>query len=471
MLRMAQVRLRFPLVLLVAFFVVGRWEDLRNGWTRIAHVANRGDAGSSPISENTEYFCPMDPGVVSNWPGRCGVCNMALVRRKKGEAVALPDGVVARMQLSPYRMQLAGIRTAPISYRPLAREIEIAGRVSSITPRRLVDAELDAIDAAELTEGTSVFVSAEENAGLPAAKGRVRSLTTGSQASPTAVMEFDEAEGAWRVGAPVRVRASVAIALREPFCSQPSDMPAPRPNDLRSTYACPDHPDSIYLKAGRCPIDQIRLEKRALSAHQRIGWWCPMHPKVTGDHSGEKCKECGGMELVPRTINYRPPGEVLAVPESAVIDTGKSTLVFVERTPGMFDGVEVVLGPRCGNEFPVVSGLESGQRVAATGAFLIDAETRLNPSLAASYFGAARSAPATPPAAAPAGVAAARPLCPVTRKPLGSMGPPVVIDVAGRKVSLCCEACEAPIRANPAKYLGSVPSPPPPSAARQSSGP
>ena len=56
----------------------------------------------------------------------------------------------------------------------------------------------------------------------------------------------------------------------------------------------------------------------------------------------------------------------------------------------MFDGVEVVLGPRCGDFYPVVRGLEVGQRVAFAGAFLLDAETRLNPSLAAGYFGAGR---------------------------------------------------------------------------------
>ena len=69
----------------------------------------------------------MDPGVLSDWPGRCGVCNMALVRRKKGEAAMLPDGVVARMQLSPYRVQLAGIRTAAAEFRPLAREWSTSG--------------------------------------------------------------------------------------------------------------------------------------------------------------------------------------------------------------------------------------------------------------------------------------------------------------------------------------------------------
>ena len=89
-------------------------------------------------------------------------------------------------------------------------------------------------------------------------------------------------------------------------------------------------------------------------------------------------------------ISYRPAGQVLSVPQSAVVDAGARKVVFVESMPGMFDGVEVVLGPRCGDSYPVVRGLEPGQRVAVAGAFLLDAETRLNPSLAAGYFGAGR---------------------------------------------------------------------------------
>ena len=55
---------------------------------------------------------------------------------------------------------------------------------------------------------------------------------------------------------------------------------------------------------------------------------------------------------------------------------------------GMFDGVEVTLGRRCGDHYPVLRGLAPGDRVVTAGAFLLDAETRLNPALAASYFGA-----------------------------------------------------------------------------------
>jgi len=73
---------------------------------------------------------------------------------------------------------------------------------------------------------------------------------------------------------------------------------------------------------------------------------------------------------------------VLSVPESAVIDTGTHKVVYVESAPGVFDGRQVVLGPRIGDRFPVLEGLAPGEKVAADGAFLIDAESRINPGTA-----------------------------------------------------------------------------------------
>ena len=79
---------------------------------------------------------------------------------------------------------------------------------------------------------------------------------------------------------------------------------------------------------------------------------------------------------------------MLAVPESAVIDTGSRKVVYREAGPSLYDGVEVELGPRCGEFYPVVQGLEAGDRVATDGSFLIDAETRLAGGLGSTYFGA-----------------------------------------------------------------------------------
>jgi Cu(I)/Ag(I) efflux system membrane fusion protein len=72
------------------------------------------------------------------------------------------------------------------------------------------------------------------------------------------------------------------------------------------------------------------------------------------------------------------PRGVLAVPETAVVDTGRARIVYVESSPGVFDAREVVLGPRIGAFYPVVSGLDAGVRVATAGSFLLDAETRFS---------------------------------------------------------------------------------------------
>ena len=101
--------------------------------------------------------------------------------------------------------------------------------------------------------------------------------------------------------------------------------------------------------------------------------------------------------------------EVLAVPERAVIDTGAKQIVYIERRPGVFEGVEVQLGPRNGDFYAVAGGLSAGDRVAAAGAFLIDAETRLNPAVAASYLGAQGGPAARTPAGQSPGANASRP--------------------------------------------------------------
>src|SRR6516164_9029141 len=129
MARVLQVRLRFVVVLVAIFLVIGLWGNLRNIWDTLGHRMAGPHSAEHAISDDTEYFCPMDPGVVSDWPAVCPVCNMDLVRRKKGEAIVLPEGIVARMQFSPYRVQLAGISTSVIRREPLAREFFLSGRL------------------------------------------------------------------------------------------------------------------------------------------------------------------------------------------------------------------------------------------------------------------------------------------------------------------------------------------------------
>jgi Cu(I)/Ag(I) efflux system membrane fusion protein len=86
-------------------------------------------------------------------------------------------------------------------------------------------------------------------------------------------------------------------------------------------------------------------------------------------------------------------GWVLAVPESAVIDTGNLKIVYRQAAANLYEGVAVELGPRlalAGQSaafYPMLHGLQEGDRIVTNGAFLIDAETRLNPVAGSVYSG------------------------------------------------------------------------------------
>lgn len=47
--------------------------------------------------------------------------------------------------------------------------------------------------------------------------------------------------------------------------------------------------------------------------------------------------------------------------------------------------------------------------------------------------------------------------CPVSGKQLGSMDAPIVVDVEGQQVWLCCESCKDSLMAEPDKYLSKLP--------------
>lgn len=67
----------------------------------------------------------------------------------------------------------------------------------------------------------------------------------------------------------------------------------------------------------------------------------------------------------------------LAVPSEAVIRTGKRALVMVADEAGRFTPVAVTLGQDVGDQTVITVGLSEGQKVVASGQFLIDSEASL----------------------------------------------------------------------------------------------
>jgi len=151
---------------------------------------------------------------------------------------------------------------------------------------------------------------------------------------------------------------------------------------------------SLTVEAQKtCPVTELKLgsmgDPISVQVEGRKVWTCcsACPPKLMAQPG----KYLARLEPAPRD-------QVLSVPESAVIDTGTRKVVYVESEPGVFEGREVVLGPRAGDRYPVLEGLAPGEKVAVAGAFLIDAESRLDPTAAVGSSSAVPSKLAETPA-------------------------------------------------------------------------
>ena len=108
--------------------VIVKWDTFVAYYERLDAAAGTAQSADGAF----EYFCPMHPAVVRDDPNeKCPICFMPLSKRKKGtdKEAALPPGIVNRVDLTPYRMVLAGVETWQVKYVPLAKELTTVGFV------------------------------------------------------------------------------------------------------------------------------------------------------------------------------------------------------------------------------------------------------------------------------------------------------------------------------------------------------
>ncbi len=202
-------------------------------------------------------------------------------------------------------------------------------------------------------------------------------------------------------------------------------------------------------------------------------WISPRHPHIVESAPG-KCSVCG-VDLVPASqfgFTAEASGaEALVVPRNAVLMAGNNSVLYVETKPGRFEIRRVVLGPSCGNQIVILEGVEAGEQVATRGNFLIDSQMQLvgNPSL----IDPTKVEPKTMDEGLSEEVLAAlaelpeedrrlakiQGICPVAEYQLGSMGPPIKVDVNGTPVFICCEGCRESLLEEPEKYLAILANP------------
>ncbi len=189
----------------------------------------------------------------------------------------------------------------------------------------------------------------------------------------------------------------------------------PAETGLEGKYFCPMHPEVVQKDPGECPRCGMKLElvpkapppaKDPHKGHQKKGDEPKGHEHMGHEHEGHEPDA-----LAPK------PGPALAIPVSAVLDTGRRKIAYRQNKDGSFEIVDLQVGPRAEGKdakgkkvsyYPVLAGLKAGDRVVVRGGFLLDSQRQIEglPSLlypegrSAAHLHSAHGGP-TPPAKAP----------------------------------------------------------------------
>jgi multidrug efflux pump subunit AcrA (membrane-fusion protein) len=527
-----QARLRFVVILVAIGAVIAYWDTLKAYYERWA----RPDIHEQAAATDIEYFCPMHPQIVRDRPNeKCPICFMPLSKRKKSDehAEPLPPGTVSRVQLSPYRVALAGTQTAEITYRQLSKEIVTVGtvefderklaRISARLPgRSRIDKlfanvtgqtvnkgdELALLYSPDLVATVQNLLDAKRSANTDLeriARERLRlwgidndqidsilrdgrSTTQTTIRSPISghVIRKYQIEGEYvEEGARLYDVADLSTVWIQAQVYE-QDLPFIREGmPVRAKTAA--FPNREF--AGRVAFVQPHLDQASRTITARLDIDNPQHELRPGMYATVKLQVSPALlGLLPDSATDKQrhaleSGQALAVPESSVIDTGSRKIVYRQSSPGVFEGVEVRLGPRMLDSkgltyYPVIRGLKEGEQIVTSGSFLIDAETRLNPAAGSIYFGGSGTGKETRPQVAAIRpstpseedeqikaslanlsaedrfIAEAQKFCPVlSDNRLGLMGTPHKVFLNGQTVFLCCRGCEKEALAHPAQVV------------------
>ncbi|HUY31977.1 MAG TPA: efflux RND transporter periplasmic adaptor subunit [Pirellulales bacterium] len=401
-------RLRFIGILAVIGVVITQWDTLLAYYDRFTRPAD----AATVTSGDVEWFCPMHPSVIrDNGKEKCPICFMPLSKRKKGDTheEALPPGVVNRVQLSPYRVVLGGVREWKVDFVTLSKQINAVGfiefnerGVRNVSAR--VKGRIDTLyvnETGKMVEEGDVLASLYSPELNVTARNLVAAHRAGNQVLAQSARsrlellgisgdQIDEILNSATANTHLKIRSPIsghvikkyivegqyvnegtplydvadlstvwiqAQVYEDDISFLPSaltekPLPSGSPDALRVTAtsrAFPNEPFHGNLSFVFPHVDEATRTVTIRCEVENVGH--KMRPGTTANVTIEvPPKEIAMLakaaEGDPERIEKLDNGLVLAVPESSVIDTGKQRIVYRETQPNVFEGVKVELGPR-----------------------------------------------------------------------------------------------------------------------------
>lgn len=379
----------------------------------VAHGNSAGARGNPA----TKYTCPMHPSVVSDRPGTCSICGMALVAQQTtSEEHASAD---MNVQLTPEQRVLANVMTTKVAYREFSTDIMAAAKVSW-DERRLT--KVSSRIAGRIEQLHIDFTGAHVAAGQPlldiyspdlvAAQKEYLLAVEGAektQESPLpdsqAMMEGlrDAARTRLKLWGLTNAQIAELGRTRQPktVLTIFSSVSGTVTEKLVTAgqYVTEGAPlftvaplSSVWIEAElyESEIGQVAVGELATVVaeaypgrefHGRLAYIDPVvNPEARTVKVRIDLPNPGDLLKPEMFVKVALRGRVqklLAIPEGAAVITGDRVLAWVETVPGNFEPSAVTLGRKDNGFYEVLSGLSEGETVAASGGFLLDSESQL----------------------------------------------------------------------------------------------
>ena len=376
----------------------------------IAQNPSANPAGSTAVDGRKILYWrdPMTPGQRFDKPGKSPFMDMPLE-----PVYADAGGDAATVSIDPRVQQNLGVRTVPVKSGTLTSGLEAVGnvgynerdvvavqaRANGFLERLHVRATLDPVRKGQALAEIYIpeWVSVQEEyltARRIAAKSDAVSLSglvDGARQRMQLAGMSDTQIRAVEAGDKVHPRMTITapiggivgeLTAREGMTVM-AGTPLFRLNGLSTVWVNAEVPEGAAAQLH--PGTLVQARAAALPGETFNGRVAAMLPEVNPATRTIKARielSNPGGRLVPgmfATVRFaRATGkEVLLVPTEAVIQTGKRSVVIVAQADGRFAPVEVETGLDSDGQTEIRKGLTAGQKVVASGQFLLDSEANL----------------------------------------------------------------------------------------------
>ena len=386
------------ILITAALAATGTWLALRD---------NQGTAASSSGERTVLFYqSAMHPWIKSDKPGRCTICGMELTPVYEGEKGFDESGGDNIIALTQSQIQVLHVQTATAKTRPLTRSLRVSGTIDDNASRhRVLSAYVDGrIDKLHVN-----YVGAEVTAGQPLADFYSPTLLQAER-------EYRQLGGELKLNTALRLKQmglteeQIGMIDSKPADSLVSQILAP----ISGTVVSQSIYGGQYVSTGQALFeiaDFSTMWFMFLAYEQDLPWIKTgltvrvTTPSVPGktftgkiifidpnfDEATRSTKVRveldnppvdGRRELLHRLyaegmVELEAPA-VLAVPRSAVIQTGPEAVVYVDQGGGAYAHMPLKIGRRGDTHIEVLSGLSEGNEVVTNGNLLIDGQAEMN---------------------------------------------------------------------------------------------